>query len=98
MVGGPRVVHCKLEPFDVYIGRPSKWGNPFAIGKDGDRDEVVQKYRAWLWNERPDLIEAARAELGGKTLGCWCKTKKNPTQLCHGDILLVIANGFTTTD
>jgi hypothetical protein len=43
---GEHVVHCKREPYDVYIGRPSKWGNPFQIGRDGTRDEVIAKYRA----------------------------------------------------
>ncbi|MDQ5843653.1 MAG: DUF4326 domain-containing protein [Thermoproteota archaeon] len=42
-VSNTRVVHCKVEPFDVYIGRPSKWGNPFKIGKDGSREEVIQR-------------------------------------------------------
>lgn len=43
-----RVVHCKKEPYDVYIGRPSKWGNPFVIGKDGTREEVIAKYAEWI--------------------------------------------------
>jgi hypothetical protein len=92
-----RVVHCRLEPFDVYIGRPSKWGNRFVIGKDGDRAEVIQKYEAWLWTQ-PQLIEEAKAELAGKVLGCWCKTKTDPNQACHGDVLASIANGWTTLD
>jgi hypothetical protein len=33
---------------DVYVGRPSKWGNPFVIGRDGSREEVIAKYRAWI--------------------------------------------------
>ena len=81
-----RVVHCKKEPFDVYIGRPSVWGNPFVIGRDGDRDEVVAKYREWLLGQ-PVLVAAARADLKGKTLGCWCKPAA-----CHGDVLLEVAN------
>ena len=43
-----KVVHCKKEPYDIYIGRPSKWGNPFSIGKDGTREEVIEKYREWI--------------------------------------------------
>ena len=74
------VVHCKREPYDVYIGRPSKWGNPFIIGKDGTRAEVIEKYREWV-RSRPELM-AALPELSGKTLGCWCAPKE-----CHGDIL-----------
>lgn len=43
-----KVVHCKKEKYDVYIGRPSKWGNPFIVGADGTRDEVIQKYKDWI--------------------------------------------------
>jgi hypothetical protein len=76
-----RVVHCKRARYDVYIGRPSKWGNPFVIGRDGTREEVLAKYRAWVLR-RPELI-AALPELRGKALGCWCAPK-----LCHGDVLV----------
>lgn len=81
-----RVVKCGRQPFDVYIGRPSKWGNPFKIGRDGDRLAVIEKYRQYL-TTRPDLAEAARVELHGKVLGCWCYPKP-----CHGDVLAEIAN------
>jgi len=76
-----KVVHCKKEAYDVYIGRGSKWGNPFVIGKDGNREEVISKYEAYIMN-RPDLI-AALPELKDRILGCWCAPKA-----CHGDILL----------
>ena len=79
-----RVVHCKRKPFDVYIGRPSKWGNPFVIGKDGTRDEVIRKYESWLLTQ-PALL-AALPELRGKVLGCWCFP-----QACHGDVLVRLA-------
>lgn len=78
------VVHCKRKSYDVYIGRPSKWGNPFEIGKDGTREEVIAKYRAWIV-QQPHLI-AALPELRGKTLGCWCAPKA-----CHGDVLAALA-------
>jgi len=78
-----KVVHCKKEPFDIYIGRGSKWGNPFKIGKDGNRDEVISKYESHIMN-RPDLIEAL-PELIDKVLGCWCKPRA-----CHGDILAIM--------
>ena len=80
-----KVVHCKKEPYDIYIGRPSKWGNPFTIGKDGTREEVILKYIDWL-EQQPQLL-AQISELKGKTLGCWCHPKP-----CHGDILAEIAN------
>lgn len=65
---------------DVYIGRPSKWGNPFMIGPDGSRKEVIEKYRQWIQTQ-PDLM-AALPELRGKTLGCYCAPLP-----CHGDVL-----------
>jgi len=79
-----RVVHCKRMAYDVYIGRPSKWGNPFSIGKDGDRDEVIAKYRAWIQTQ-PELMKAL-PELKDKILGCWCAP-----QACHGNILAEMA-------
>lgn len=75
------IVHCKREPYDVYIGRPSKWGNPFTIGKDGTRDDVIIKYECWIRNN-PELLNCLH-ELDGKVLGCWCSPKA-----CHGDILI----------
>jgi hypothetical protein len=81
----PKVVHCKKDKFDVYIGRPSKWGNPFAIGKDGTREQVIEKYRSWIPTQ-PELI-AALPELKDKVLGCWCAP-----QACHGDVLAKLAN------
>jgi hypothetical protein len=80
-----KVVHCKREPYDVYIGRPSKWGNPFTIGKDGDRDEVIRKYREWIVKQ-PHLL-ASLGELRGKVIACWCAPLA-----CHGDVLLEMAN------
>lgn len=75
------VVHCKKSPYDIYIGRPSKWGNPFSIGKDGTRKEVIEKYRNWIKNQ-PELLKDL-VELKGKVLGCWCKPHP-----CHGDVLV----------
>lgn len=83
-----RVVHCKREAYDVYIGRPSKWGNPFEIGRDGSRAEVIAKYEAWLL-ESLQFPEHGLdlSELRGKVLGCWCAPKA-----CHGDVLWELAN------
>ncbi len=80
-----RVVHCKKDKYDVYIGRPSKWGNPFSIGKDGDREQVIVKYEQWILGE-PELLKDL-PELKGKTLGCWCSPNR-----CHGEILMRLAN------
>ncbi len=78
------VVHCKKEPYDVYIGRGSKWGNPFKIGIDGTREDVIAKYCDYI-AARPDLLNAV-GELKGKILGCWCKPLA-----CHGDVLAELA-------
>lgn len=81
------VVNVRKEGYDIYIGRGSKYGNPFVIGKDGDRAEVIQKYRAYL-NEHPELIAAAKRELRNKRLGCFCWPLA-----CHGQILAEVVNG-----
>lgn len=81
-----RVVHCKRSSYDVYIGRPSKWGNPFILGRDGTREQVNALYERWLM-EQPELV-AALDELRGKVLGCWCHP-----EACHGDVLWRLANG-----
>lgn len=81
----PLVVHCKRQPHDVYIGRPSKWGNPFTVAEHG-RGTALELYAQWI-RTQPDLLVAAKRELRGKVLGCWCKPRE-----CHGDILAEIAN------
>jgi hypothetical protein len=81
-----KVLNKKISSDGVYIGRPSKWGNPFAIGRDGSRSDVVQKFKQYL-DENPALKEAAKKELKGKNLVCFCAPLS-----CHGDILLQIAN------
>jgi len=79
--GCTRVVNLHNEPCDVRIDRTTKWGNPYRIGRDGDRAEVVRRYAAYL-DSRPDLL-AALPELVGKRWGCWCWPLP-----CHGDVLL----------
>jgi RNA recognition motif-containing protein len=81
-----QVVHCKKSNYDVYIGRPSDWGNPFVIGKDGDRADVIRKYRNWIMRQ-PDLLSRAKKELRGQRIACWCKP-----EACHGDVLAEIAD------
>lgn len=82
-----KVVHCKREKYDVYIGRPSPWGNPFTIGKDGTREEVIQKYKEWIQTQ-PLLMQEVLS-LKGKVLGCWCSPRP-----CHGDVLIDLAEGL----
>lgn len=68
-----------------YIGRGSKWGNPFRIGPDGTREDVIAKYAAWL-RRQPQLLRCID-ELRGKDLVCYCAPLA-----CHGDLLLYLAN------
>lgn len=81
-----RIVHCKREAHDVYIGRGrgSIWGNPFVIGEHGNRDEVIQRFAEWLPTQ-PKLMDQVH-ELHGKTLGCFCAPQR-----CHGDVLAEFA-------
>lgn len=79
-------------PYDIYIGRGSKWGNPFshmentkAQFKVATREEAIEKYREWIM-EQPDLL-GSLDELKGKALGCFCHPKP-----CHGDVLAELAN------
>ena len=76
-----KVVNVRKRKHDVYIGRGSKWGNKFVIGKDGSREEVIEKYRMWILNN--EYLLSCLEELRGKVLGCYCKPKP-----CHGDVLV----------
>lgn len=70
----------------VYVGRPTKWGNPFKVADYG-RGTALQEYSKWI-KTQPQLRADARRELRGKDLVCWCKP-----DACHADILMSIANG-----
>lgn len=101
-----QIVHCKKGKFTQYIGRPPlgqhwdwKYGNPFEIGKDGDRPTVISKMDQWLKTgqifgnknatpERRQWILDHVHELKDETLGCWCNY---PEEDCHGRILLELA-------
>lgn len=89
----------------VYVGRPTKFGNPFVVGEkygwgvpgsaeiEGpfqpikDRREATAAFRSWL-EDQHDLVDAARTELRGKDLACFCPLD----QPCHADVLLELAN------
>ena len=74
-----------------YVGRPTDFGNPFVVGRDGAQGECVELYRNWIWQpEQTWLREKIMNELRGKDLICWCKPK-----ICHADIILEIANCAT---
>ncbi len=73
--------------YDVYIGRPSCWGNPFVIGRDGDRAAVIAQYERWIATQ-PHLL-ARLGELRGKRLACFCAP-----QACHGHVLARLADAL----
>jgi hypothetical protein len=76
--------HAGVPAGAVYIGRGSKWGNRFIIGRDGDRAEVIAKHERWLADQH-DLLRALD-ELRGHDLVCCAP------QRCHGDLLMRLAN------
>jgi hypothetical protein len=98
-----RVVHVLTAPYDIYIGgyvaatrshrqfNRSRFENPYRPGADGNALQVVETFRRYL-RTRPDLVQAARQELVGKVLGCWCKGRDGKNVPCHGDVLAAIAN------
>ncbi len=89
------VVHCKKANYDVYIGRGSKWGNPFTHHTSGttakyivgSRDEAIKSYEHWITKGDGKHLLNDLHELKGKILGCWCKPLA-----CHGEILAKLAN------
>lgn len=85
----PRVLNVRdvgmNPPNSVYIGRPSKWGNPFRMNHVLSREEVIDKYYDYLLNS-PSLLDDIH-ELTDMDLVCWCSP-----QPCHGEILLLMAN------
>ena len=82
---GTRVVNVQRDRCDVYIGRGSPFGNPYSIGPDGDRAEVIRKFGIYL-EEKLKLepgFEAQLLALQGKTLGCHCAPLA-----CHGNTIV----------
>lgn len=79
------VVNVRHDHYDVYIGRGGQWGNPFRIGRDGTREEVIEKYREWILGQ-PYLL-GQFSMLKGKRLGCHCAP-----HACHGDVLAEMAD------
>jgi hypothetical protein len=78
------VVNKRRDSFDVYIGRGSEFGNPYQIGPNGTRDEVIEGYRSHFREKLradPGFHDRVMA-LKGKRLGCFCKPLA-----CHGDVI-----------
>lgn len=103
----------------VVVARPSKWGNPYRVGRPVFRSDepelhahiavnapwpsisvtpvdaaaAVGAYERWI-TAQPDLVAAARAELAGRDLACWCPPvdERGEPVPCHADVLLELAN------
>lgn len=85
----PKVYNMKTGGYPedaVFIGRPTIYGNPFIIGRDGSRADVCRMYKRHV-QEHPELVAEIKKNLKGKNLVCYCKPA-----MCHGDYLLEVAN------
>lgn len=104
-----RVVHCKRAPFDVYIGRPGHFGNPFTHKPLSDTKaefqtatvaEAIARYAEWV-RTQPAVL-ARLPELRGKILGCWCTprtlTASDRPYVCHGQVLAAMADAPADTE
>lgn len=84
------VVHCKRARYGVLVDRSTPWGNPFHIGRDGTREEVIRLHEQWmLMSNDPKAVwqRTHLHELRGQILGCWC-----PPLSCHAETLARYAN------
>jgi hypothetical protein len=83
----------RMPPNAVYVGRPTRWGNPFkvsdvtSLNQNWKQAEAVERFREWL-SSQDGLQAAVRKELAGKDLACWCRLDLP----CHADVLLEVAN------
>lgn len=93
------------DPKNVYIGRSgvvfidnerfpkvsSNFANPFKIGKDGTRDEVIEKYKKYIDNRLKNDAKLQQELIGmkNKNLGCWCSPES-----CHGNVLLQLMEEY----
>lgn len=89
----PRVVNLrnpKISQIEcVRVDRRTKWGNPFIMrnASDAERNRVCDEFEEMVAHWQPETLAAAKRELKGKNLACWCAPKR-----CHADTLLRIAN------
>ena len=80
----------KMPDNTVYVGRPTKWGNPFKVNQAGTHDECVQFFSIDIgfMNSRLEFMFDEIGQLRGKNLACWCPLDRP----CHADVLLELAN------
>src|ERR1700677_1623591 len=92
----PKVVNSRTEKYDIFIGRPSKFGNPYSYLPNSaapwpveTREDAIRLYEEWI-RSQPELMAAAKRELKSKILGC--PGNGCPYLGCHGSVLIKIAN------
>jgi len=78
------------KPYDIYIGRGSMYGNPYIIGIDGSREEVIEKYKKYFYDriEYDEDFKKGVLNLRDKRLACFCYPKQ-----CHGDVIIEYLDG-----
>ena len=93
-----KVVHCMTSEYEIYIGRPGEFGNPYSHKDDSlgtikvaSQQEAVDKFREYLLGDE-ELLKKIKP-LKDKILGCWCRTSGNPNAPCHGDVILEALEG-----
>jgi hypothetical protein len=84
------VQEAKREGRYVPIDRTTIWGNPFYLGTDGNRDEVIKKFEAYLLGN--EVLMRQVWTLRGKVLGCHCAPMR-----CHGEVLARLADATSVS-
>jgi len=80
----------RFVPQAVYVGRPTRWGNPFRVREAGSHAEAVRRYEAYFRErlKHPKFREALEAlygrlrRTGTLTLSCHCAPRP-----CHGEVI-----------
>ncbi len=84
-----RTAGWTTPPNTTYVGRPTRWGNPYQIGDRMPASAAVARYREDLHAGRLQVTaDEVRRELRGRNLSCWCAVDA----LCHASVLLAVAN------
>jgi hypothetical protein len=94
MVNVINLKNCKDwgKPGDIKIDRTTKWGNPYIIGKDGNRNDVCDKYLIYISRQLKNGDISLKELQNAKRLGCWCKPLR-----CHGDELKNLIDNLSKT-
>lgn len=85
------VVNLKTDSYDVYIGRGSRWGNPFIVRSEKGRKKAIQDYKKYIIEKinRGEITHDHLVALKGKRLGCFCRPLP-----CHGEVIADIVNAL----